>query len=141
MGQTASGAFDGSGTGTFSGGMERDVICRYDFAKQLGAVGSIVIGTVPAGALIQGGKMIVDAGGIVGAGATAGIDVEATSDIVTAAAVSGAPWSTAGKKAINPKGNTPESSSVLTTVARNVVLTITAAPLTAGSFTLYLKVF
>lgn len=140
MGQLASGAFDGSGTGVFPGGAaERKVICSYDFAVQGGAVSSIVIGTLPAGSSVIGGHMVVETA-IVGAGATAGIDSEATSDLVTAAAVSGAPWSTTGRKAINPKRNTPESSAVVTTVARNVVLTITAAVLTAGKFKLHLYV-
>jgi len=115
------------------------MVCQYDFATHGGAVSSIVIGTLPAGAIVTGGFMLVETG-IVGAGATAGIDSEATSDIVTAAAVSGAPWSTTGKKAINPKMSTPESTSITTTVARNVVLTITAAVLTAGKFKLFLWV-
>lgn len=140
MGQTASGAFDGSGTGVFTGGAnERTVVCAYDFAVQGGAVSSIAIGTLPLGVIVTGGFMLVETA-IVGAGATAAIDSEATSDIVTAAAVSGAPWSTTGKKAINPKTNTPESTSVTTTAARNVNLTITAAVLTAGKFKLFLYV-
>lgn len=140
MGQLSSGAFDGSGTGVFPGGAgDRTVVCAYDFAVQGGAVSSIVIGSLPLGTIICGGFMLVETA-IVGAGATAGIDSEATSDIVTAAAVAGAPWSTTGKKAINPKYNTPESTSITTTAARNVVLTITAAVLTAGKFKLYLFV-
>mgnify|MGYP001561307687 CR=1 FL=1 len=140
MGQTASGAFDGSGVGVFPGGAsERTVICSYDFAVHGGAVSSIAIGRIPSGSYIVGGFMLIETA-VVGAGATVGIDSEATSDIVTAAAVAGAPWSTTGKKAINPKVNTPETTSVTLTADRNINLTITAAVLTAGKLKLFLMV-
>lgn len=140
MGQLASGAFDGSGTGVFpGGGGVRSVAASYSFAANGGAEGSIAIGSIPAGSSIVGGYMSV-ATSPVGAGASVGITVEAAGDVVAVAAISGAPWSTTGKKAIIPKRNTPETSSVTTTVARDILVVISGAPLTAGAFTLYLEV-
>lgn len=139
MGQLASGAFDGSGTGVFpGGGNERTVICAWDFAVQGGAVSNIVIGKLPNGAVVTGGWLDVETI-VVGAGATAGIDGNATSDIVTAAALAGAPWTTTGRKVLNPLIQTP-STWLTMTADRNVQLAITAAPLTAGKFKLYLIV-
>lgn len=70
--------------------------------------------------------------------ATIAISVEAANDIQTAAAVSGAPYSTIGRKAIVPKANTPESTSVKTTVARHITCTVAVQALTAGKLTGYL---
>jgi hypothetical protein len=70
--------------------------------------------------------------------ATVAVKVEGANDIQTAAAVSGAPWSTIGRKAIVPKANTPESTSVKTTVAREITVTVAVQALTAGKFTGYL---
>ena len=140
MGQLASGAFDGSGTGVFAGGTQaRTIICEYDFARQGGAQGSIVIGNVPSGTWIIGGFMNVETAPV-GAGASIGITSEGAGDIVAVAAIVGAPWSTTGKKAIIPKRNTPESTSILTTAARNILFVISGADLTAGKVQVYLEV-
>lgn len=69
---------------------------------------------------------------------TIAISVEGANDIVSAAAVSGAPYSTIGRKAIIPKANTPESTSVKTTQAREITATVAVAALTAGKLTGYL---
>lgn len=69
---------------------------------------------------------------------TIAISVEGANDIQTAAAVSGAPYSTIGRKAIVPKANTPESTSVKTTAAREITCTVAVAALTAGKLTGYL---
>lgn len=140
MGQTSSGAFDGSGTGTFTGGSaQRVVFCEYDFATDGGAQGSIVIGNLPIGTWILGGFMNVETAPV-GVGASIGISSEGAGDIVAVAAIAGAPWSTTGKKAIIPKRNTPESTSILTTAARNISFVISGADLTAGKVQLYLEV-
>jgi len=140
MGQLASGAFDGSGTGVFpGGGQPRTMFCEYDFARQGGAQGSIVIGNVPSGMWIIGGFMNVETAPV-GAGASIGITSEGAGDIVAVAAIAGAPWSTTGKKAIIPKRNTPESTSILTTAARQILFVISGADLTAGKVQLYLEV-
>jgi hypothetical protein len=69
---------------------------------------------------------------------TIAISVEAANDIQTAAAVSGAPYSSIGRKAIVPKANTPESTSVKATAAREITCTVAVAALTAGKLTGYL---
>lgn len=141
MGQTSSGVFDGSGTGVFrgSGSGTRIIESKYSFAKHGGAASSIVIGSVPSGTTILGGYMVVDTA-LTGVGASVGITVESAGDIVAVAAISGAPWSTTGKKAIVPKRNTPESTSITTTAARNILFVVSAADLTAGIVRLFLEV-
>ena len=140
MGQTASGAFDGVGTGVFTGGSQsRFMPLEYDFARHGGAEGSIVIGSLPSGTWIIGGFMNVETAPV-GVGASIGISSEGAGDIVAVAAIAGAPWSTTGKKAIVPKRNTPESTSILTTAARNISFVISGADLTAGKVQLYLEV-
>lgn len=69
---------------------------------------------------------------------TIAISVEGANDIISAAAVSGAPYSTIGRKAIVPKANTPESSSVKCTAEREITCTVAIATLTAGKLTGYL---
>jgi hypothetical protein len=115
------------------------MFCEYDFARQGGAQGSIVIGNVPSGMWIIGGFMNVETAPV-GAGASIGITSEGAGDIVAVAAIAGAPWSTTGKKAIIPKRNTPESTSILTTAARQILFVISGADLTAGKVQLYLEV-
>jgi hypothetical protein len=140
MGQLSSGAFDGMGTGVFAGGSTvRTITAEYSFARHGGAISSIVIGSVPAGTTVIGGYMNVETAPV-GAGASIGITLESAGDIVAVAAIVGAPWSTTGKKAIVPKRNTPETTSVTTTVARNLLFVISAAVLTAGKVQLYLEV-
>lgn len=95
--------------------------------------------TLPAFAIVTGGffdvnTVFTSAGGT----ATIAISVEAANDIQAAAAVSGAPYSTIGRKAIVPKANTPESTSVKATVARVITCTVAVQALTAGKLTGYL---
>jgi hypothetical protein len=140
MGQLSNGAFDGSGTGVFAGtGAPRTVIAKYDFAVNGGAQGSIVIGNLPIGTVILGGYMLVGTA-LLGAGASVGITTEGAGDVVAVAAISGAPWSSTGKKAIIPKRNTPESTSITLTAARNILFVVSAVDLTAGVVTLFLDV-
>ena len=140
MGQTASGVFDGSGTGVFTGGFQaRWVTFEYSFARHGGAISSIALGRLPAGTSVIGGYMNVETAPV-GAGASIGVTLEAAGDIVAVAAIVGAPWSTTGKKAIAPKRNTPETTNVTTTVARDLLFVISAAVLTAGKVQLHLEV-
>jgi len=69
---------------------------------------------------------------------TIAIKVESANDIISAAAVSGAPYSTIGRKAIVPKANTPESTSVKCTAAREITCTVGTSILTAGKLTGYI---
>jgi hypothetical protein len=96
--------------------------------------------TLPIHAIVVGGFMDVNtvftsAGGDAG---TVAISVEGANDIQAAAACSGAPWSTIGRKAIVPKANTPESTSVKATAAREITATVAGQALTAGKVTVYL---
>jgi hypothetical protein len=96
--------------------------------------------TLPAHAIVVGGFMDVNTPFTSENtnNATIAIHVEGANDIQTAAAVSGAPWSTKGRKAIVPKANTPESTSVKTTVARQVTATVATSELLTGKVTGYL---
>lgn len=106
---------------------------RYDFAVDGGAVGSIVISAerLPAGVIVLGGLIEVDTA-IVGAGASLALQAEGAGDLIAAAAVSGAPWSTTGRKSVIPVFT--GASSLKTTQARDVVAVVSAAVLTAGVF-------
>jgi hypothetical protein len=96
--------------------------------------------TLPIHAIVVGGFIDVntkfdsdatDAG-------TIAISVQGANDIISAAAVSGAPFSTVGRKAIVPKANTPESTSVKCTAAREITCTVAIEPLLSGKLTGYL---
>lgn len=96
--------------------------------------------TLPAYAIVVGGffdvnTLFTSAGGNAG---TIAISVEGANDIQTAAAVSGAPYSSIGRKAIVPKANTPESTAVKTSQAREITCTVAVQALTAGKLTGYL---
>ena len=104
----------------------------------IGAHGTGV--TLPANAIVVGGffdvnTLFTSASTNTG---TIAISVEGANDIQTAAAVSGAPYSSIGRKAIVPKANTPESTSVKTTVAREITCTVAVAALLTGKLTGYL---
>jgi len=96
---------------------------------------------IPANAIVTGGFVNVNTA-FTSASANTGtiaISVEAANDIISAAAVSGAPYSTIGRKAIVPKSNTPESTSVLATVEREITCTVAVAALLTGKLTGYLN--
>ena len=119
-------------------------VARFDFDcatatnLPIGAHGTGVI--IPAHSIIVGGffdvntKFDSDAGD----NGTIAISVQAANDIQTAAAVSGAPYSTIGRKAIVPKANTPESTSVKTSAAKEITCTVAVEPLLTGKLTGYL---
>lgn len=106
---------------------------RYDFSVDGGAVGDIAIGPtgqIPAGAYITGGFVEVDTAVTGGGSAELAIKVEGAADIVASAAVSGAPWSTTGRKDIVPDAT--GSTVVKTTAAGTITATVATAALTAG---------
>lgn len=105
---------------------------RYDFAVDGGAIGTITISAenIPANAIILGGIVEVDVAPTSGGAATLAVQVEGAADMVAAAAVSGAPWSTTGRKSVIPAFT--GASSVKTTQARGIQVVIAAATLTAG---------
>lgn len=95
--------------------------------------------TIPIHAIVTGGFFDVNTVFTSAAGtAQIAIHVNAANDIQTAAAVSGAPYSTIGRKAIVPKANTPESTSVKATAAREITCTVTVQALLTGKLTGYL---
>lgn len=114
----------------------------YDYAEHGGAISAIGLGvTLPDNALVIGGFIdVITTCTSEGAdGGTMAISVEGANDIVSAIAISDGsnPWD-AGKKAIIPKSNTPESTSVKTTAARAITATIAAQTFTAGKFVVFL---
>lgn len=112
----------------------------YDFAVDGGAVGTIVLrsnhGQLPIGAVVTAGFLSVLTGFTTGASGTGALQAEAANDIVTAAIVSGAPWSTTGKKSIIPAMT--GATAVTTTAARSPSFVIATGALTAGKFELVL---
>lgn len=100
--------------------------------RTIGAHGTGV--TIPDAALVIGGVFIVDTlfTSENANNGTIAIHVNAANDIQTAAAVSGAPYSTTGKKAIVPKINTPESTSILLTAEREITCTVATSALLTG---------
>lgn len=115
------------------------VRARYDFATEGGAVSTIgLLGqtAIPSGAVILGGFVDVIVVPTSGGAATVAIQVEAAGDIVAAAAISGAPWSTTGRKSVVPAWT--GATSVKTTAVRDVSAVIATAALTAGRFDVYL---
>lgn len=120
-------------------------VARFTFDAGVAANQSIAAHgtgvTLPAHAVIVGGffdvnTVFTSAGGNAG---TIAIHVEGANDIQTAAAVSGAPYSTIGRKAIVPKASTPESTSVKTTAAREITCTVAGQILSAGKLTGFLE--
>lgn len=96
--------------------------------------------TIPINAIVMGGFVVVhtlftSAGGNAG---TIAISIQSANDIISAAAVSGAPYSSIGRKAIVPKVNTPESTSIELTAARAMTATVATQALTAGKLTVFL---
>ena len=105
--------------------------------RSVGAHASEVV--IPANAIIVGGFMEVNTALTGETNATLAVSVLNANDIQTAAAVSGAPWSTTGRKAIVPKANTPESTSIkIAATAKAITFTIATAALLTGKVTVYL---
>lgn len=121
------------------GGSVRVLRADYSLAADGGAVGTINLlpaGTIPSGAIILGGWLEVTTALTSGGAATVSVEVEAAGDVIAAAAVGGAPWSTTGRKNTVPAFT--GASSVATTAARTVTATVAVAALTAGAFRVYL---
>lgn len=94
--------------------------------------------TIPDKAIVVGGVVQVVTAVTSGGSATLALSVQSANDIITAAAVSGAPWSTTGLKAIVPKSNTPESTGIALTAARAITATVATADLTGGKLHVFL---
>lgn len=123
-------------------GSQEIIRAKYDFAVDGGVVGNINLmdaANVPAGFVVLGGFIDVITPPTSGGAGTIALQVEGAADLLAAAAVSGAPWSTTGRKAIIPVFTA--ATSVKTTAARNIVAVIATANLTAGVFEVYLVGF
>ena len=117
----------------------KTAVGEFDFAVDGGAIGTITLRSgpgdtmgseLPIGSVITGGYIEVDTPFTSGGAATVSAGSEGAADLQAAAAVSGAPWSTTGRKNIVPAGT--GATSVKTTAKRNLALTIATAALTAG---------
>jgi hypothetical protein len=112
----------------------------YDFDVDTGATGTYPLrsndGPIPAGSIILEGWLEVETLFTTSAGATGAVTVEGANDIVNATIVSGAPFSTTGRKSIIPAST--GASSVKTTVPRAPSFVIGTGAATAGKFNLVL---
>lgn len=109
----------------------------YDFAVDGGAIGSITLATIPSGVVVLAGVVDVLTG-FTGSG-TGALQLEGANDLITAAAVNGAPWSTAGRKALAANTNFG-TASVKTTASRALTFDIASNTVTAGKFDVFLLV-
>lgn len=111
------------------------VVGEYDFAVDGGAVGTITLrgdNQIPNGAVILGGLVEVLTAVTSGGAATVAVNGNGSGDIVAAAAVSGAPWSTTGLKSVIPAYT--GATAIKTTAQRSIAIAIATAALTAGKF-------
>lgn len=115
----------------------KTAVGEYDFAVDGGAIGAITLrapvggnNQIGANAVILYGYLEIDTGFTTGSAATMAISVEGAGDLVAATVVSGAPYSTTGRKSIIPAGT--GATSVKTTVPRSLVATIAVGTVTAG---------
>jgi hypothetical protein len=125
-----------SGGNVMPGALRRQGQSRfsYTFAALGGAIGTItLIGpTIPTGATVTGGYIEVTTPPTSGGAATISAGVEAAADLQAAAAISGAPWSSAGRKSVVPAGT--GATSLRLTADRIVSIVVATAALTAGVF-------
>jgi hypothetical protein len=113
----------------------------YSFAVDGGAESAIVLrsndGPIPSGSYILGGFIdVTDTPDSAASTATIALHVEGANDLVSAAAVSGAPWSTTGRKDIIPDAT--GSTAIKLTADRSPTATIAVQAVTEGVFTLTL---
>jgi hypothetical protein len=109
----------------------------YDFSVDGGAISTITLrsktGPIPIGSIILGGyadvTTLVAAGGSAG---TVAIQAESAGDMIAAASVLGAPWSSTGVKSTIPVFT--GATAVKTTAERAPAMVIGAFALTAGVF-------
>lgn len=104
-----------------------------------GAQGTVVMrGTpLPNKAVIVDGLMRVLTSPV-GSGASVAITIEGANDVIAAAAISGAPWSSTGLKVIVPVSS-DLTKAIITTQARTPSLVITTHDLSAGVIELWVS--
>jgi hypothetical protein len=119
---------------------------RYSFTRgDVSVVGTAALvsddGAIPTGSIITGGYLdvVVSPSTLDASSAgpsTIALKVEGANDVINAAAVTGAPWSTTGRKDIIP--DSTGSTALKTTAAREPSMVIAVEDLDAGDFTLVL---
>ena len=130
------------GAGTTVAGLGTMNVARatYDFAVNGGAISAIGLGvTIPNNAVVIGGfyDVITTCTSAADTG-TGALSVNSANDIVTAVAIgTGTPFD-AGLRAIIPKSNTPETTGIKLTAAREITFTIAVQAFTAGKFEVFL---
>ena len=125
-------------------GLVRMAVARatYDFAVNGGEISAIGLGvTIPDNAIVCGGfvDVVTTCTSAAADAGTMALSVQGANDIVSAIAISDGtnPWD-AGLKAIVPKANTPESTGIKLTAAREITATIATQVFTAGKFNIFL---
>jgi len=112
----------------------------YDFAVDGGVAGTITLrsndGPIPNGSYVVGGLLEVVTAATSGGSATVAVQTVAANDTVNAAAISGAPWSSTGRKSVIPAFT--GATSLKTTAATSPAIVIGTADLTAGKFNVVL---
>lgn len=110
---------------------------EYDFAVDGGAGGTIALrgsgsagSQIPAGSVIEGGYIEIDTLFTTGSAATMALQIEGAGDLQAATVVSGAPYSTTGRKSITPAFT--GATTIKTTVARTLTAVIGVGTITAG---------
>lgn len=115
-------------------GLRKPAVGLYDFAVDGGAVSAINLrgDKIPNGAVIVDALFQVDTALTGGTGTdTLSLGSEAAADLQTAAARSGAPWSTTGAKRLTLDA---DAVPVKTTAERSIRFDIAGTALTAGKF-------
>jgi hypothetical protein len=115
----------------------KEAAAEYDFAVDGGAIGTITLrGTgsagngIPSGAVVLGGYVNVLTGFTTGSAATMALQIEGAGDLVAATVVSGAPYSSTGRKSVIPAFT--GATTVATTAARALTAVIATGTVTAG---------
>lgn len=112
---------------------------EYDFDVDGGTASTITLrgapkysvgNDIPIGSIIEGGFVEVDTAFTSGGSATVSVGAEGAADLVAAAAIGGAPWSTTGRKSLIAAFT--GATTVKTTARRQLTFTIATADLTAG---------
>ncbi len=113
----------------------------YSFAVDGGAIGSITLrsedGPIPTGSVITHGYLDVTTLFTTGTAATMAVTVESAGDMVAATVVSGAPYSTTGRKSIIPVAT--GATAVKTTASRAPSVAIATGTVTAGVMAVVLE--
>ena len=125
-------------TGSFGSGAVLVQKMTYDFSVDGGVVGTITPATtciIPSGAIVVQAIVDVITAVTTGSTTTVAVQLQSANDIVNAASVAGAPWSTTGLKAGIPVHTA--ATSIKLTADRTAKVVIGTADATAGKFTVY----